>query len=52
MIDGCLDDPCYAQGRKEARRQAWVHPGEGAARTADYLIAKYSELTKEKEEAR
>lgn len=52
MIDGCLGDPCYAQGRKEARRQAWVHPGEGAARTADYLIAKYSELTKEKEEAR
>lgn len=48
MIDSCLSDPRYAQGRKLARSQAWEHPGEGAVRTANYLMEKYSELAKEK----
>lgn len=48
MIDTCLSDPRYAQGRREARAQSWEHPGEGAARAADYLERKYLELTADK----
>ncbi len=45
LIDTCLSDPSRAQGRKEVRSETWAYPGEGAVRAADYLIAKYEELT-------
>lgn len=45
MIDECLTQPEYAEGRVEACSQAWVHRGEGAARTVDYLEQKLHELT-------
>lgn len=50
MIDTCLSDPRYAQGRREAREETWEHPDEGAARVADYLQKKYLELTADKGE--
>ena len=46
LIDTCLSDPSHAQGRQEVRDETWAYPGEGAVRAADYLIAKYEELTK------
>ena len=45
LIDAAIDDPAYAEGRRAVRQETWAHPGEGAARTADYLIAKYRALT-------
>lgn len=45
MIDECLADPKYAEGRRQAREETWFHKGEGAVRAADYLIGKYQQLT-------
>lgn len=50
LIDSCLEDPRYAQGRKEVRSETWAYPGEGATRAADYLMAKYASLTETKNE--
>ncbi len=47
MIDTCLTDPRYAKGREEAREETWEHPGEGAVRAVDWLLAKYESLKAE-----
>lgn len=46
LIDSCIEDPRYAEGRRSVKAEVWAYPGEGAVRTADYLMAKYEELTK------
>ena len=38
MIDECLSDQKYAEGRDRARKDTWAHQGESAERTADFLI--------------
>ncbi len=45
LIDSCLEDNQYAQGREEVRKETWAWYGEGAKRTADYLQEKYQQLT-------
>lgn len=50
MIDTCLEDPKYAVGRAEVRNETWEHFGEGTQRTVDWLVDKYEQLTKEKED--
>lgn len=45
MIDQCLTDPRYAEGRRQVRQETWMYPGEGARRAADYLENKLRELT-------
>lgn len=45
-IDACLESADYAQGRQEVKAETWAYPGQGAARGADYLAAKYQELTR------
>lgn len=45
IIDQCLEDPRFAKGRDEIREEVWQCRGEGAAKTADWLVAKYEELT-------
>lgn len=45
LIDSCLEDSCYALGRKEVREETWAHYGEGALRAADYLEQTYRRLT-------
>ena len=50
IIDACLEDPRFAEGRKEVRAETWAFPSEGAVRTADYLMNKYNELTAEEAE--
>ena len=50
MIERCLSDKKYAEGRKRAREETWAYPGEGAVRAADYIISKYRELTERKED--
>ena len=47
LIDSCLEDTQYAQGRKEVKAETWAWCGEGAKRTADYLLEKYRQLTGE-----
>lgn len=50
MIDTCLTDSRYEQGREEVRAETWEHRGEGAIRAVDYCLKKYQELTTTKEE--
>ena len=47
VIDECLADPKYAEGRAEVKNETWAHFSKGAVRAADYLIGKYEEITKE-----
>ena len=48
VIDDCLENPRYAEGRDEVRIECWKCCGEGAEKTVDYLVSKYEELkTKE-----
>jgi CDP-glycerol glycerophosphotransferase (TagB/SpsB family) len=50
LIDSCLKDPRYAEGRKQVREEIWAFRSEGAVRSADYIMAKYEELTQKKRE--
>ncbi len=45
VIDKCIADPAYAEGRKCVKEETWENFGKGAELTADYLIKKYAELT-------
>ena len=45
LIDRCLSDSSYKQGRDKARKEGWAYPGEAAKRAADYLIEKRNKLT-------
>ncbi len=46
LIDSCIEDEHFAQGRAEVKAQTWAYSGEGAERAADYLVAKLDELQK------
>ena len=45
MIDRAIEDRSYSESRHQVREETWMHPGEGAKRAADYVMAKYQELT-------
>ena len=47
LIENCLSDPRYAEGRAQVKKETWLHCGEGARRAADYLCDKYEALTKQ-----
>ena len=44
LIDKCLNDSEFEQGRNEAREETWAYMGEGARRVTDYLINKHAQL--------
>ena len=44
LIDTCIEDTKYADGRKAVKAETWAHYGEGAERVAEYLIQKYDEV--------
>ncbi len=48
LIDKCIDDPTFSKGRDKARSETWVHMGEGAKRSVDFILEKYDEVTSEK----
>lgn len=50
LIDSCLKDPHYAEGRKQVREEIWAFRSEGAVRSANYIMANYEELTQKKRE--
>lgn len=49
LIDTCIEDPRYAEGRKKAKAETWVNAGAGAKKVADYLQEKLATLTEKKE---
>jgi hypothetical protein len=49
LIDTCIEDPRYAEGRKKAKAETWVNAGAGAKAVADYLQEKLATLTEKKE---
>lgn len=44
VIDSCLANPQYADGRRSVKEETWAHVGEGAVRTVDYLLGQYEKL--------
>lgn len=44
LIDRCLKEESFRQGREQARRESWCSIGESAALTADFLVKKRQEL--------
>ena len=48
LIDRCIEDPSFTEGRGKARSDIWVNIGESAERTADFIIRKYKEVTEDK----
>ena len=44
IIEQCLNDAEFEEGRKTARKETWAYIGESAVRTTDYLIRKRDEL--------
>ena len=49
LIDVCIEDERYAQGREQARKETWENQQLGAKKAADYLTGKYRELENRKE---
>lgn len=45
LIDTCLTDPRYAEGRRRVKEETWMYAGEGTKRTVDYLLDRYEKLT-------
>lgn len=50
LIDSCLEDSQYTEGRHQVKNETWCNPGIGAIKVADFLINKYNELTAERKE--
>lgn len=50
LIDSCLEDSQYAEGRRAVKEETWCNTGSGAEKVVDYLINKYNELTSERKE--
>lgn len=44
VIDSCLTDPHYAEGRLAVKEETWAYVGEGAERAVDYLLNQYEKL--------
>ncbi len=49
LIDECIESSEFAKGREEARNETWLYQGEGAKRTADYLMRTLQRVSKEAE---
>ena len=49
VIDDCLNNPRYKEGRQAAREQTWANYGHGAEAVADYLTAKIKEIAAKNE---
>lgn len=45
LIEDCLKDNRYSEGREQARKECWCFKGDGASKAAEYLIAKQQELS-------
>lgn len=43
LIDTCISDPSFADGRRSVKEETWVNFGNGADAATAYLIKKYEE---------
>lgn len=50
LIDSCLTDPRYADGRRCVKAETWEYSEEGTQRAVTYLLNKYEELTAAEED--
>ena len=48
LIDRCIEDPSFTAGRGKARSDIWVNIGEGAKRSADFIIKEYEKTAARK----
>lgn len=44
LIDKCISEEKYAEGRKKAIAETWAYQGEGAKRVVDFIVKKQEEL--------
>ena len=44
LIDECIEDTRFAEGRKEVKAETWEHTSRGAQLAADYICEKCDEL--------
>ncbi len=44
LIDKCIEDSSFAEGRDKARAETWEHIGEGTKRSVDFVMNKYNEV--------
>ena len=50
LIDKCINEEKYAEGRKKAIAETWAYQGEGAKRVVDFIVKKQAELKEKTEE--
>ena len=48
IIDKCIEDPSFSEGRNKARAESWAYIGEGAKRYVDFITKKYNEVISKK----
>lgn len=46
LIDTCLTDPRYEEGRRSVKAETWANFGGGANATVDFLVKKLDELSR------
>ena len=44
LIDRCIEDSSFKEGRDKARAQTWEHIGEGTKRCVDFVMKEYNEV--------
>lgn len=49
LIDSCIEDSQYTQGRAEVKAETWANFGTGAEAVAEYMVQKYDALTESEE---
>ena len=49
LIDKCINEEKYAEGRKKAIAETWAYQGEGAKRVVDFIVKKQAELEEKTE---
>lgn len=45
LIDRCMNEASFREGRDKARAETWVPMGDGAVRTVDFIMEKYKEMS-------
>ena len=48
LIDRCIEDSSFKEGRDKAREQTWAHIGEGTKRCVDFIMKEYNGVIEKK----
>ena len=52
IIDKCIDDPSFKEGREKARSDSWGYIGESAKRSVGFVMKKYNEVVQKNKQAK